>query len=82
MESREHEHRTQAAFWRIRGRWDKWQMVPGYDPDPTGELYPFEVAAAQDHLDLPSSYFEQRPHMTEAECEAKVDQIRLEAMDD
>jgi hypothetical protein len=44
--------------------------------DPTGTLLPCEIAAAHERLTLPASYFRRRRGMTEAECEAWIEEIR------
>lgn len=56
---------------------DAYELVRDHaDDDPTGTLLPCELAAAHEGLFLHAYYFDRRRGLTEAECEAWIEEIR------
>jgi hypothetical protein len=53
-----------------------WTVEHPDDPDPTGSLHPFEIAAARDGVYMPEEYWQRRGRATVAERERWVREAR------
>lgn len=58
---------------------DAYEFARDSGDDPTGELLPFELDAARDHVFLPERYFERRAGSTETELGEAIEEYRGDA---
>jgi hypothetical protein len=69
------QHREFLEELRVRCLEDAYEVAHVCFEDPTGELHEFEADAAAAGVFIPSSYWERRSRMTEAECAESISQL-------